>query len=631
MTCGVVLLFGAALLPIHAFAGPRPESGGADTAQSERVAAGSVTEWLERAQRTYQTEVAGRLSVPRDPAAASNAADSGAGEEGGVTHRLWQAIATAMGYVSFWLDRAYHAAGMAAPELPFAFDHRSPQQVAALAEARRKAEAEWKKLEERAKVVAEEAAREAEKTQDAAARALAGALPAIRLADVERAEAKKRQDELAKRKQDLDRQIAEGLKKLDEFSEADEAERARIRDAARKAREALDAAAKKLSAAERATEQRRVALADAAARQAEEEERRAAEARRATEAALRAQKDAEAKREAEEKAAEEAEARRAAEAKRRAEDAERLAAEARAKRAEEQEEVRAAEAKRRADDAARLTAEARAKRAAEQAEEKARRTADDKRQFAEAEKASMAAEVEAKRLADEEEARRIAEKQRQAKEPELARRAHRTEEAAAQASGAPGETTGERTPESETKLAGASVATPLRKSKREPASASDAQADRHASAHPAPSAETDAKSETDMAEPVPLPEKRITVEGARSTVVATTAKRHAAKPVKRLRKSKQATRKRATRVRAYRARAAERRSYRARIHSGCKWRKTARYKAEYAKRQRARAAKRREYRRARETRRARAVAKRHVRYRYRTQKRPCPFRIFAHR
>ncbi|MCC7252468.1 MAG: LysM peptidoglycan-binding domain-containing protein [Hyphomicrobium sp.] len=304
----------------------------------------ALTKWLEQAAITYQSDVARKLSVPRY-AEAEVAVE--AEEEPvelpapGFVDSLRAAVDAALIYVVYWIEQLSRMAGL--PPLDLAYSSvtlmadQTARDAKAFVDARRKAEADWKEAVERADEAAAEAAR-AEAERKSAAEASA--------AEAERRRAEARKAELKKLKEELDRRIEEGLKRLEELEKLDTTKRteatrkALAADAAQSAGAALKAvtgAAAARRADAKAAEQQRLAEAKAV-----EEERRAAEAKAAEEA--REAADAEAARKAEEQRLAEAKAtedRRVAQAKA-AEEARKAADAAAARKAEEQ---RVAEAK----------------------------------------------------------------------------------------------------------------------------------------------------------------------------------------------------------------------------------------------------------------------------------------------
>lgn len=363
----------------------------------------AVADWLEQAAATYQTDVAGKLSVPRHAEASDAFATLRAAVEG------------ALAYVRYWIERAYETAGLPPPAFSQAsvalLTDRTARDARAFIEARRKAEADWREAVERA-----DAARRTDEPGEGSSGDSA--------AEAERKRAEARKEELRKLKEDLDRRIEEGLRKLEELEKLDKTRkteatrRGLAADAARSAEEALKAMAdqaRRLAGERRAAEQGRPAAAragderkaaDAEAARKAEAERKAAEDRRLAEA-----------RAAEVKAAEER--RRAAaqtEAARRAADAEAVRkAEAERKAAEEKRlaEARAAEAK--AAEERRLTA-AEAEAARKAAEEKRLAEARAAEVKAAGERRLAAAEAEAARKSAKADATRRAEAERKAAE-----------------------------------------------------------------------------------------------------------------------------------------------------------------------------------------------------------------------
>jgi hypothetical protein len=348
-----------------------------------------LADWLERAARTYRADIADKLSAPRETG--SNPDLPEGAQKQGFGDALRTAVSAALGYISFWLDRAYEAAGYSAPNiLPFAAvggtTHLAQLDAKQFVEARRKAEAEWKDAVERANTAAAEVAREGKR---------AGAAGGDSPAEAERKRAESRKLELEKIKQDLDRKIAEGLAKLEALDTAnkarklEEAQKARADEAARQAEEA--AKAEKA----RAEEARKAVEAEAEQKAADEKllaEAKAAEKKRIVDAE-KSHADA-ARRVAAAEAARLAEAeRKSAEEKYRAE----------VRKAEAQALVSEAAAKAAAIEREKKQAEAEMTRKAEEAEKAQKQSAAaDKKRFAEASAADLKRLAEAARKAEEE-------------------------------------------------------------------------------------------------------------------------------------------------------------------------------------------------------------------------------------
>ncbi|MDQ8697476.1 LysM peptidoglycan-binding domain-containing protein [Hyphomicrobium sp. LHD-15] len=387
--CAASLLITAGSIPAFAAGNDQPATPDVQAAPANQThPLPAVTDWLERAARSYRSDIADKLSVPRETVPGAEQPADASSE--GVWKALEISARAALNYTAFWIDRAYRAAGIE-PQNAKSYALLAPtsgDQAAldakAFVEARQKAEAEWKEAVERANAAAAAAAREAKR---------AGATGGDSPAEAERKRAVARKAELEKIKQELDRKIAEGLAKLealDNATKARKAEEARkdpakaqADDAARKAEEARkETEAKRRAAAEeaervavaRAEEARKVAEAEVARKAEAErkaaEEKRLAEAKAAEEkriAAVEAERVEKARAEEARKAAE-AEAARKAEAERKAAEEKRLA------------EAKAAEEKRIAVAEAERVEKARAEEARKAAEAKAAET----KRFAEA-------------------------------------------------------------------------------------------------------------------------------------------------------------------------------------------------------------------------------------------------------
>jgi nucleoid-associated protein YgaU len=352
---------------------------------SATSAPAAAVDWLERAARIYQEQIADRLAVPREPSANENAA-TGNGErtpQAGFAGALKTSVESALSYISFWVRQAEAVIGRPLTELAYGLvgtpAERAASDADAFVEARRKADEHWKRAVAQADAAA--AARRA-----APPTATPGETPAE--AELRRAEARKA--ELAKIKEDLDRRIAEGLKKLEEFQKQEQ----------ERQKTSLLTPSAEPDAAERAAadaEKTRVAAEEERARAEAEAAQKAEEARRAEQA--RQQKAEEDQRQA----AAKAEQARLAE-----EEARKLAeAELAARKAEEARrwEAQAAVEKRQAD------AKAEASRRAEEERARAERDAAEQRKQAEAERTRET--EQARQAAEVEQARREAEDARQ--------------------------------------------------------------------------------------------------------------------------------------------------------------------------------------------------------------------------
>jgi nucleoid-associated protein YgaU len=346
LICGTALIVSAAaaahqrwMLAEAEPAGPVQHAAPArPLAQSPLIA--PVTGWLEQAARTYQSEIADKLAVPRPQY----------GSEG-ILALLRDAVVWALDYASFWLARAYEAAGLSPPDRHLAL-------VAKPAQRR-------------------EAAPSAQET------------PGAKTADADVAAEKKRAEdrkaELEKLKQELDRQIAEGMKKLEDFKK----DQARVgTEAARKKALAAEEEARKAEERRRLEEDSRQEQKRKTedARKAEEvrkvdDARKTAGAKRIVEAqALYARSVAVAQDSRKTEEALQAEQLRKTEDAKRAEAAEAARKAAESKAAEERRQAEAAARKAAAaeEDARKVEA---AKKRAEAAEaEAARKTAAEKRQ-----------------------------------------------------------------------------------------------------------------------------------------------------------------------------------------------------------------------------------------------------------
>lgn len=399
LACAVAAWFGGGVAdPVFAEKDDLPQSPGGQAAPPQGALPRHVNEWLERAAQTYQAEIAGKLTTPREPGALAGPAKP---QESALPEKLSEGVFAALGYVIYWIERAYEMAGLA-PSRTMSFAVSSADQAVREAkefvDARRKAEADWKQAVERANAAAADAAREAKQRR--------GGTVSETPAELDRKRAEARKEELAKLKKELDRKIEEGLAKLEELTKAKPDKKAEA------AHEALSAEVQSLLSVAPATEQpqpdRKTAEAGSA-RKAEDatklEDAKAAEIKRLAEAKAAEDKAAEEKRAAEAQA--EAE-RKAAEEKHQSEA--RAAEEKRAVEAKAAEEKRLAEAK--AEEARKAAEAERARREAEEkaAEEKrlADAKAEEKRaaaeqqalQAAEARKAAEAKAAEEKRQLD---------------------------------------------------------------------------------------------------------------------------------------------------------------------------------------------------------------------------------------
>jgi hypothetical protein len=395
-----------------AIAGASGEGAATAPASSQTPSAASasapaaVVDWLERAARVYQEEIADRLAVPREPSANGTAA-AGSGERArrtGFAGALKTGVEQALGYVSFWVRQAEAALGPPLTELAYGLvgtpADRAASDADAFVDARRKADEQWK----HAVAQADAAARRATGPSNAS-----GETPAE--AELRRAEARKA--ELAKIKEDLDRRIAEGLKKLEEFQKREQGNKASLLTPPAGPDLPAQNAPKPDADEEKArAEQVRVAAEKERAHAEAEAARKAEDARMAEQARRQEAEDEqrEAAAKAEQARLAEDEARKRAEAElaaRKAEDARRR-------------EAQAAEEKRLAD----ANAEA-AHRAEERRAEETRRAEEEER--ANAERAAQ--DRERKQLAEAEQARQDAENARRRADAQAAeKRASETRE-----------------------------------------------------------------------------------------------------------------------------------------------------------------------------------------------------------
>ena len=302
---------------------------GAESAQHETSAkenaSGSLSGWLEYAATTYQSDVAGKLAVPRQPTAVADVSMSATTT---YIDALRKAADASMDYIEFWIGQAYEAVGIAPYQMAGAsvvtLVDQAARDARSFVEARRKAELDWHDAVAKADAAAADVAKKESDRKNAAGGAAA---------EAERKRAEARKEELRKIKEDLDRRIEEGLKKLEDLEKLDTTKKtettrkAIAADAANVGPSVLKALQERKSRAEadrKAKEETRLAEAKAA------EDRSAAEADKARQAEIKAA-EARRKSEAERIAKEDAE-RKAAQAKKAAEAAEKSAAEAAAKR-----------------------------------------------------------------------------------------------------------------------------------------------------------------------------------------------------------------------------------------------------------------------------------------------------------
>jgi LysM repeat protein len=335
-----VLGFGL-LGPGLAYADPDRSSENAQHESSTRITgSGSLSGWLEYAATTYQSDVAGKLAVPRQ---ATAAADVSLNATTTFVEMLRKAADASMDYIQFWIGQASEAVGIAPAQMAGAsivtLVDQTARDARSFVEARRKAELDWHDAVAKADAAAADVAQKESDRKNAAGGAAAEA-------EKKRAEARK--EELRKIKEDLDRRIEEGLKKLEDLEKLDTTKkteatrRAIAADAAnvgpsvmraiqeRKTRAEADRKAKeetRLAEAKAAEDQR---VAEAERMKKEDDARKAAEAEKARQAEIKAA-EARRKSEAERIAREDAE-RKAAQAKKAAEVAEKSAADAAAKR-----------------------------------------------------------------------------------------------------------------------------------------------------------------------------------------------------------------------------------------------------------------------------------------------------------
>jgi nucleoid-associated protein YgaU len=360
----------------------------------------AVADWLEHAANAYQSQIIDKLSTPGREAVSPPQDQKGedrktpADQSPGLAGRLAAGARAAWGVVQDWFDRAGHyfrtenaedrsqppngTAGreaappaaerdrrpehaVAAPGDKVAQNDKPPPSQADIAKEMQENEKRFReglrKLEDARKAGADgqnssDAKREAEAAEER--RKEEAALK-------ERQE--KRKAEIAKRRENYERRIVEGLKRLEEAQKAEQAHKAaqekrRLEEERVKEEKAREAVQSQRLAEEaklnKAAEEKRLEGERAKA----EEARKAAESQRLADEAKR--NDAEAKRVEEERLKAE-EARQAAESQRLAEEAKRQAAEAKrleGERAKNEEARQAAESQRLAEEAKRKDAEA---------------------------------------------------------------------------------------------------------------------------------------------------------------------------------------------------------------------------------------------------------------------------------
>jgi nucleoid-associated protein YgaU len=338
----------------------------------------AVMRWLETAADRYQAEIAGPLSVRQSGPPTST-------EVSRFARALGVGVRGANEWVKFWGKHAAEAynvqiAGTFAwlPVLPVSPDTpgaRAEKDASAFTDARSKVDSAWRTAEmtgrENSVAVPRDTTDSAKTKQEAEIRG-------------REAEAK---DKLVKKKQELDKRIDDGLKKLEDFEKS---EKARKADEAKKASDAQ----RRAEVARKADEKRKAAEALGLAQM-----NYAGEVSRAEEA-----RKAEQQRQADE-------ARKAGEAARIAEE-KRVAELAQAEKDRKAEEYRKAEEAKKAAEAGRLAAE---KRVAELAQVEADRKAEQARKTAEAERraretyAAEVAQAEKAKLLQEQ---RVAEQQK---------------------------------------------------------------------------------------------------------------------------------------------------------------------------------------------------------------------------
>ncbi len=302
--------------------------------------------WLAGTKQRYETEV--RLADRVPAYAGDNSIAAALGTLNGKTRQ-------ATAWIKSWIpeDEAPPAADVAAevktPAVPDPIPEEAvfhePAAAAAPAPVAEKADEPAVRLSPKTEELKARPAAEAEKpavpeknalvTADAGSTAQAAPPSTPQGAETQKSREERLKDEVARRRAETERQIQEGLKKLEEF------------DAARRAREAAEAEAKlkadadakanaKLAADAKAkadAEAKAKAALDAKAREADERAKAeaAAKAKAEAEAKAKAEADASAKAEADAKAAREAKAKADADAKAKAEAEEKARAEALAK------------------------------------------------------------------------------------------------------------------------------------------------------------------------------------------------------------------------------------------------------------------------------------------------------------
>ncbi len=214
---------------------------GAETfaARADAPHPGGSTGSQEQAAGVYRPDIASKLPAPRYAGLATG--DAPAPARAGLRDRLSAAVQAALAYITFWIDEAYRAAGYEPSDGANAsvavLADRTAREARAVVEALKKAEMDWSEAVERANAAAAEAARQETERRSAAERDAA---------EAERRRAEARKEELRKIKEDLDRRIEEGLKKLENLERLDATKktettrRALVADVARGASDALE-------------------------------------------------------------------------------------------------------------------------------------------------------------------------------------------------------------------------------------------------------------------------------------------------------------------------------------------------------------------------------------------------------
>ena len=178
-------------------------SSGTESAHHETAAkdtgSGSLSGWLEYAATTYQSDVAGKLAVPRQAGAA---ADVSTNATTTLFDVLRKAADATMDYIEFWIGQASKAVGIVPPQMSSAsvglLVDQAARDARSFVEARRKAELDWHDAVAKADAAAADAAQKESERKNAAGEAAA---------EAERKRVEARKEELRKINEDLDRRI----------------------------------------------------------------------------------------------------------------------------------------------------------------------------------------------------------------------------------------------------------------------------------------------------------------------------------------------------------------------------------------------------------------------------------------